>query len=169
MTNLVKPKNLYNSAVAFAKLAGHKNYADYFSDPDDPANPAPQPKPDPKLLEIQAQSQADQAEQQQRGAIDAAKVKADMALAQQRFDLDSKLALMNHELKVRDQQFQHLHQAATAATGGESGGANPGAAPLIAHLVHTMAQMNAPKRVVRDAQGRVSHVEPMPVSPPIGG
>jgi hypothetical protein len=29
----------------------------------------------------------------------------------------------------------------------------------------TIRQMNAPKRVVRDAQGRVSHVEPMPVSP----
>ena len=26
----------------------------------------------------------------------------------------------------------------------------------------TIRQMNAPKRVVRDAQGRVSHVEPMP-------
>jgi hypothetical protein len=162
LSNLVKPKNLYNSAIAFCKLAGHKNYSDYFSDPDDPANPAPQPKPDPKLLEIQAQSQADQAEQQIRGQIDQQKVKADSALAQQRFDLDSRLALLNHELKVRDQQFQHLHQAATAATAGEGqGGGN--AAPLIAHLVQTMSQMNGPKRVVRDAQGRVSHVEPMPM------
>jgi len=30
-----------------------------------------------------------------------------------------------------------------------------------------MQQMNAPKRVVRDAQGRVAGVEPMPVTLPV--
>jgi hypothetical protein len=35
----------------------------------------------------------------------------------------------------------------------------------VASLMDTLRQMNAPKRVVRDAQGRVSHVEPMPVAP----
>jgi hypothetical protein len=45
------------------------------------------------------------------------------------------------------------------------GAAAPGAAALVAQLMDTIRQMNAPKRVVRDAHGRVSHVEPMPLSP----
>jgi hypothetical protein len=162
LTNLVTAKNLYNSAVAFAKIAGHKNYEDYFSDPSDPANPAPAPKPDPKLLEIQAQSAADAQEAQLRAATEERKAQSESMLAQQRFELDQKLALLNHELRAKDQQFQHLHQVASSVTAGDGqGGAAAGA--LIAHLAHTMSQMNGPKRVVRDAQGRVSHVEPMPI------
>ena len=80
-------------------------------------------------------------------------------------------------LKVRDQQFRHLQGAvapppAPPALNGEApeSAVPPSPAPhpnaaLIGELVHTMRQINAPKRVVRDAQGRVSHLEPMP--PPV--
>jgi hypothetical protein len=34
-------------------------------------------------------------------------------------------------------------------------------APIIMELVDHLRRANAPKRIVRDAQGRVSHVEPI--------
>jgi hypothetical protein len=97
------------------------------------------------------------------------KAQHDAALAQQRFELDRQTALLQHELALRDQQFQHAHQAIAAAAGGSGadgaagGGGAANLAPLVAHLTGLMQQMNAPKRVVRDAQGRVAGVEPVPM------
>ena len=81
---------------------------------------------------------------------------------------DRQMVLLQHELAMRDQQFRHVQAAVGGAMGGEgapegnAGAAPLVASPLVASLLDTLRQMNAPKRVVRDAQGRVSHVEPIP-------
>jgi hypothetical protein len=120
------------------------------------------------------------------------KGQSELALQQARFEFDKQLALLEHELKAKDQQFRHM-RAAFAAGPGAAGGApsagldgmpppeasgapaspdttlapvvNPNAA-LIAELVQSLRQMHAPKRVVRDVHGRVSHLEPMPPGAP---
>jgi hypothetical protein len=170
LTNLVTVQNLYNSAAEVVKLVDLKNVDRFFTDPKTQA--PPQPKPDPKLTQIQTQAQLDAAQAQGQLTMLDRKAQRDAALAQQRFELDRQLALLQHELAMRDQQFRHV-QAVVGAGGGPEGvlGANAsgahasGAGALVAQLMDTLRQMNAPKRVVRDAQGRVSHVEPMPLSP----
>ncbi len=167
LTNLVSVQNLYNSAAEVVKLVDLKTVDQFFTDPKTQA--PPQPQPDPKLMQIQTQAQLDAQQAQGQLALQERKAQRDAALAQQRFELDRQMALLQHELALRDQQFRHL-QAAVGATAGGAGQdgptpGNPGAAALVATLMDMLRQMNAPKRVVRDAQGRVSHVEPIPLAP----
>jgi hypothetical protein len=181
LTNLVNVQNLYNSAAEVVKLVDLKNVDQFFTDPKTQA--PPQPRPDPKLMQIQTQAQLDAQQAQGQLAMQDHKAQRDAALAQQRFELDRQMALLQHELAMRDQQFRHV-QAAVGMAGGAQGtpdgnagagalgapapGAGaPAAAALVAQLMDMIRQMNAPKRVVRDAQGRVSHVEPMPVTQPV--
>jgi hypothetical protein len=166
LSNLVSVQNLYNSAAEIVKLVDLKNVDQFFTDPR--TQPPPQPRPDPKLMQIQTQAQLDQQQAQGQLAMQDRKAQHDAALAQQRFELDRQTALLQHELALRDQQFQHAHQAIAAAAGGAGpdGAGGAGAqdlAPLLAHLTGLMQQLNAPKRVVRDAQGRVAGVEPVPM------
>jgi hypothetical protein len=168
MSNLVTVQNLYNSAAEVVKLVDLKNVDQFFTDPRTQA--PPQPRPDPKLTQIQTQAQLDAQQTQGQMAMQDRKAQREAALAQQRFEFDRQMALLQHELAIRDQQFRHAHQAVAAATAGAgtdgaAGGAGaPSLAPLVAHLTGLMQQMNAPKRVVRDAQGRVAGVEPVPVT-----
>jgi hypothetical protein len=173
LSNLVSVQNLYNSAAEVVKLVDLKNVDQFFTDPR--TQPPPQPRPDPKLMQIQTQAQLDQQQAQGQLAMQDRKAQHDAALAQQRFELDRQTALLQHELALRDQQFRHAHQAIAAAAGPDAAAGGAGAqnlAPLVAHLAGLMQQINAPKRVVRDAQGRVAGVEPvttqMPVTAPIG-
>ena len=187
LTNLVNAQNLYNSAKEVTKLVGLPNVDAYFTDPKTVAPPAVSqphpPPPDPKLAEIQARMAFEERQAQAEMAAQNNKAQSELALQHARFEFDKQLALLEHELKVRDQKFRHLHcavapaggatPAGEGASGGTSGGTsvsagdsagapvNPNAA-LIAELVETMRRMCAPKRVVRDAHGRVSHLETLP-------
>jgi hypothetical protein len=167
LSNLVTVQNLYNSAAEVVKLVDLKNVDQFFTDPKTQA--PPQPRPDPKLMQIQTQAQLDAQQAQGQLSMQDRKAGHEAALAQQRFELDRQMVLLQHELAMRDQQFRHV-QAAVGGQGapdGNAGAAAPGAAGLVAQLMDTIRQMNAPKRVVRDAQGRVSHVEPIPMSMPV--
>ena len=167
LSNLVTVQNLYNSAAEVVKLVDLKNVDQFFTDPK--TQPVPQPRPDPKLMQIQTQAQLDAQQAQGQLTMQERKAERESALAQQRFELDRQMALLQHELAVRDQQFRHLQAAVGSAVGpAGSPDGNAGAAAMVAQLMDTIRQMNAPKRVVRDAQGRVSHVEPMPISTPTG-
>jgi hypothetical protein len=131
-------------------------------------------------MQIQAQAALDQRQQQTTATLEQAKSQHAAALAQQRFELDRQMALLSHELAVRDQQFQHARQVVTAAvppqgdgpgvgdaaagSGQPQGGGN--LAPLVLQLTQLLHQANAPKRVVRDGQGRVVGIEPVLPSAP---
>jgi hypothetical protein len=163
-TNLVSAQNLYNSAAEVVKLVDLKNVDQFFTDPK--AAAPPQPRPDPKLMEVQAQTQLQQSKQQTDAAHQQAKLQADAALAQQRFELDRQMALLGHELALRDQRFRHARQAVEDAVQGQGTDAPNGAgagslAPLVLQLAELLHRANAPKRVVRDAQGRVIGIEPV--------
>ncbi len=173
LTNLVSLQNLYNSAKEVSKLVGLPDVDRFFTDPKTQPPPPP-PAPDPSLTQAQAMIAIEDKQAQAEIANRNNKTQAEMALAQQKFEFDKQLALLEHELKARDQQFRHLQGAlgggAAAGTAGsapgDGGDASPSAgaanAALIAELVQTLRQVAAPKRVVRDAQGRVSHLETVP-------
>ncbi len=199
LTNLVNAQNLYASAKEVTKLVGLVNVDAYFTDPKTVPPPAPAqgqpgapPPPDHKLAEVQARLAFEERQAQAEMAAQNNKAQSELALQQARFEFDKQLALLEHELKAKDQQFRHMQtafaaglapapvgrdDAPPAGIGGmppvDAGGpptspdappaavVNPNAA-LIAELVQSLRQMNAPKRVVRDAHGRVSHLEPMP-------
>src|SRR5215813_13178484 len=177
LTNLVNAQNLYNSAKEVTKLVGLPNVDAYFTDPKTvtpPRLPQQPPPPDPKLVEIQARMAFEERQAQADMAAQNNKAQSELALQQARFEFAKQLALLEHELKVRDQQFRHLQGAVAPAAGGGTtmgttmgegtgestdAGTNAPVNPnawLIAELIAAMRRMSAPKRIVRDAHGRVS-------------
>ena len=130
LTNLVNVQNLYNSAAEVVKLVDLKNVDQFFTDPKTQA--PPQPRPDPKLMQIQTQAQLDAQQAQGQLAMQDRKAQRDAALAQQRFELDRQMALLQHELAMRDQQFRHVQAARSRRrpAGAEDAGDGAGAAAL---------------------------------------
>ena len=100
------------------------------------------------------------------------KVEAEIALAERKFELERELKLLDARIK-RDQHEQVMQTAMARAlmTGGvpdpdprsEAGaGGEPAEHPLLGTVREFMAELkkaNAPRRVVRDAQGM--RLEPM--------
>jgi hypothetical protein len=162
-TNLVSDDNLYNAAKEFTKLVGLKNVDAYFTDPK--TQPAPQPPPDPKLLELQMKNAIETTQAQADIATQQKKLEAEMALAQQKFNLEKELRLLDAQIKADEHRRNAIADAVSAAGEGASalgpdGQTAPGiaredgrerpyagnTAPLIATLIDTLGRMSAPKR-----------------------
>src|SRR5262249_53100778 len=91
-TNLVSDDNLYNSAKEFTKLVGLKNVDRFFTDPrSQPASQAAPAAANPMLVELQRKNQIETARAQADIAAQQKKIESEMALAQQRFELDRQL------------------------------------------------------------------------------
>jgi len=107
LTNLVTPQNLYNSAKELTKIAGKKDTDTYFTNP--ATQPPPQAPPDPKLqIEmLKAQSQHDlQTQKQQTEAVhESAKLQANYALEQQKFEHQKELAFL--EMGMKQKEMEH--------------------------------------------------------------
>jgi len=172
-SNLVTDQNLYNAARQATRLVGLPNVDQFFTDP--ATQPAPQARPDPEMIKAQAHAAHSQqelqltaAKQQADTQHEAAKMQADAALAQQKFEHQQRMALLEHDLKLREHTMMMAARAAElAAQPGPDG--QPRALDLekiLGALAQASAQVHAPPhpkgmRVVRDAAGRVSHVEPI--------
>lgn len=124
LTTLVKPKNLYNSAIRATEKAGFKNAEAYWSNPDEAEPQAPQP--DPKLLEMQMKGQIEaqklqmQAQSdQQRAAMEVEKAKAQLELDRERMmaqlDLEREKAAQEAALAQQRMQMEYEQKAAELA------------------------------------------------------
>jgi hypothetical protein len=186
---LVSRRNLHNSAIHLARLAGFKNADEFFTDPAAPANPqdpasAPiEPPPHPDLMKAQATQQEAQGQIQLTAAKaqadaqhEAAKTQAGLALEQQRFEHQKQMAVMEHGLRVETHRMEmrkaHVDLVKTAAS--LAGGPGPDGKPQpvdLDGLIGKLAALNLPlppppapakgMRIVRDAAGRVSHAVPI--------
>lgn len=163
--NMVGDQQLYNSAKELTKIVDLKNTDAFFNDPSK-SGPAPQAPPDPKLMELQAKMQLEDKQAQNDIATQNAKVQSEMALAQQKFEFDKQIRLLDAEMRTREHHMTMVTKALTPPK--SAGDGNTEAAPqapdhsaIIATMMDHLKQASGPKRVVRDAQGRVSHVEPM--------
>jgi len=166
LTNLVSMGNLYNSAKRIVQLTGGKNPDAFFTDP--ATQPPPQPKPDPKVMELQMKAQLDQQHQQAEAQRADLKTKSDIQIAEAKFQLDAEARRQEMMMRQEEHQMTMAHTLVKAATsvktkhtpeGTETSGPDP-------ELLKTLMQhFGNPKprgmRVVRDAQGRVSHTEPV--------
>jgi len=103
LTNLVTPNNLYESAKELVRAVGFKDVDKFFSNPAN--SPPPQQHPDPKIMEMQMQAQLQQQKQQIDAAHQRAKMEADAALEQQRFEHQRQLEAM--KLQMDDAKRQH--------------------------------------------------------------
>jgi hypothetical protein len=161
--NLVSDDNLYNSAKEFTKLVGLKNVDRYFTDPK--TQSPPQPGPDPVLIELQMKNAIEATQAQADIATQQKKLEAEMALAQQKFNLEKELRLLDAQIKADEHRRNAIADAVSAAGEGapalrpdgqtapgiarEDGRERPYAgntAPLIATLIDTLGRMSAPKR-----------------------
>ncbi len=183
---MVSKKNLHNSAAELVKLAGFKSPDAFFTDPALPPNPSDPagapiaPPPDPKAAQAQAQAQVDAQRAQQAAALDAQRLQQelahqqargafDMQLAREQAELDARLKLLDADLRARE---HHMALAAKAVALAGKPGPDGQAPPIdIDALLAKLAALHPPAaaatpgrgmRVVRDAQGRVSHLEPLP-------
>ncbi len=106
MSNLVSPGNLYNAAKEVAKILELKNTEMFFTDPQ--SQPQPEPRQDPRMVEMQLWAEINKMKAQGDIAAQHRKVEADMALAQQRFELERQLKLLEAELKKQEHERKLL-------------------------------------------------------------
>jgi len=113
LTNLVTPMNLYNSAKVLTRISGHKDVDAFFTDPS--TQPPPQAQPDPKLqiemIKAQSAAQLQQQKQQTEAVHEAAKLQADAALEQQKFEHQKELDML--EMHMKREEHGHKMQLAT--------------------------------------------------------
>jgi hypothetical protein len=167
---MVSPKNLYNSAKELTRLAGHKNVDTFFTppgappDPNDPTSSPITPPASPEIDQMNRHAEIEKLQAQADIATQNRKVEAEIVLAERKFELERELKLLDASIK-RDQHEQVMQTAMARAlmTGGEPGpDGEPAEHPLLATVREFMAELkkaNAPRRVVRDAQGM--RLEPM--------
>lgn len=104
LTNIVTPTNLYNSAKALTRIAGHKDVDAFFTDPT--TQPPPQAPQDPKLQIEMMKLQQEDKKQQADQAHQTWKMQADAALEQQKFEHDKQIALLEAGIKERESQHK---------------------------------------------------------------
>ena len=168
---LVSPKNLYNAAKELTKLAGHKNVDMFFTapgtppDPNDPTSAPIKPPADPKLMELERKAEIEKLQAEADIATQNRKTQAELVLSERKFELEKELKLLDAQIK-REQHEQGMAQtmARTLMAGDEPGpDGEPREHPMlrtVTELIGELKRANAPKRIVRDASGRASHIEP---------
>lgn len=182
---MVQDKNLYNTAKELTKALGFKDPSMFFTDPTSPEGPWAQAtmaqKPDPKVLELQAKAEIEKTQAEADIVTQNKKIESEMALAQQKFAFESQLKMAEHEMRMKEQKLDMYAKMASQAqpTQGVDEYGNPVMlqsdsamlAPLIMELIDALKVSNAPKRIVRDGAGKVSHIEPVAesITPTNGG
>ncbi len=104
LSNLVTPDNLYNSAKALTRIAGHKDVDAFFTDPK--TQPPPQAQPDPKLQIEMMKGQLQKDKQQADIVHQQAKLQADAQLEQLKFEHEKQIALIEMGMKQREMEHK---------------------------------------------------------------
>lgn len=115
LTNLVSPSNLYETAKAITRIAGHKDVDKFFTDPataPPPKGPPPDPKLQIEMLKIQGQKEIADKKLQQEGAHEQAKFQADSALEQQKFQHEKEMAYVEQARLSQEHQLKLQHMGA---------------------------------------------------------
>jgi hypothetical protein len=133
LTNIVGPKQIYNSAAKITTLAGQKTADPYFQDPENA--PAAPPKPDPEMMKAQAQMMLENAKAQHKAMLDESasqhkaqleqmRAMADMEIERAKAQASVEAAAMKAQLTAHVQMHATNAKAAAGAftpqpTGGE--------------------------------------------------
>lgn len=166
-THMVPDDKLYNSAKELAKLAGQPNPDAFFTDPK--TVEPPQPQPDPKLVELQMKNEIEKTQAQADIVSNTKKIDAEIARDERRAALEMQMKREEHAMKMEEHRAAMAREMAKAITAPKEKDAegNPVShpadhlAPMFAEILDHLRKASAPKRVIRDERGKVSHVEPM--------
>lgn len=108
---LVKAPNVYNQLAKLCEGMGLKDVEQYFTDPQNDQEPAPEPPPDPKMMEAQAKIQAQQQEAQATMALEREKAQHEAMLSEQKMQHEMRLA----EARIAAERQIALMKAETEA------------------------------------------------------
>jgi hypothetical protein len=119
LTNLVSPTNLYNTAKEITRLVGHKDVDTFFTDPK--TQPPPQPKPDPKIQAIQIQAQTDmqqaqfdaqakERQMQMQAQQEAQRMQAEAVLKEREFQMKERDQMLAHQLRMEEHHQNMAHR-----------------------------------------------------------
>jgi hypothetical protein len=171
---LVSRQNLYNSAKELVRLSGRKDVDSYFLDPSKPPeqnDPASQPIPppsDPNQAKAQADMQANQAKMQLEAGKaqadqqrEAAQAQSEIAIANQKFELEKQLKLLDAEIAARKHQMEmesNAQKMALANQKAQQGPKRPGVEistnGQALEIKHTGAEMAEPMAQVVHTLGQ---------------
>jgi len=154
--------------------------------PQDPASAPIPPPPDPRAAGEQQKAQLEQQKAQHSAILDQQKMQADLqhqqaknaaeaALEEKKFQLEAEMKRIDAQLKIQTAERQHQYKLAELAAQSHAHAQNAAVdtekahatapkdhlTPLLAELMDHLRKASAPKRIVRDENGRVSHVEPV--------
>lgn len=190
---IVNPQNTYETALEITKASGITSPERFWTDPKT-VPPPPPPQPDITVMAAEnAKTQRDLATKQLDVQQQERESQRQAALERYRVDAESMIKLhqthMTHESALVQQSHQALIQANSPDVKAQQAQAEDedmkAQALIQAFLQHQQAQhealmqhmqqshqmlqqavagLGAPRRVVRDKQGRVSHTEPMNVA-----
>lgn len=189
---IVKPENLYATARDLLLAQGKKNVSEYFTDPSQQPPPTGGHAPDPNVIKAQLDAQQKTQAQQAQLQADQQKFMAQSQLTAQenkkQRQHDLMLELMRAQsaqeiesMRGQQQSSARLMELASGIIAAREGAQNKnlidgttldqtsqsvdsaGQLSEVMAAIHAMASsVAAPKQVIRDAQGRVSGVGPMP-------
>lgn len=155
--NLVSDVNLYNSAKQMTKLVKLKDVDSYFTDPK--TQPAPQPPPDPKIVELQMKNEIEKTQAQADIITTNKKIEAEIARDDRKAAIQMQMERELHAMKMEEMRMMAIAKAAQASTGKDGERLEPH--PILVELVQELRKKNAPRRIVRGADGKASHSEPV--------
>lgn len=177
MTNMVGPKQIYNTQAKLVELAGFKNVGDFWLDPEQNPMPPQQQQPDPMIAveQIKAQSAAQkfQAETQVNQQTQAAEFQQEQQLEMMRIQSQERIKaaeieaskeakLMELAAGILSSQVQSAPSADDTTKVDQAGAIDPNMEMLgqvMQGIQHMAAALSAPKYIVRDEQGRAVGVQ----------
>jgi hypothetical protein len=167
LTNLVTTQNLYNTGKELVKLNDHAAVEEFFTDPS--TQPPPKEKPDPKMMQLQAQAEIEKTQALADIETQKNKTQAEIVRDNERAKLDAQQRVAEHQFKVEEHKMKMLEMMMKLATSpqpqGENGNGQMQSPEPDFSRVEQLLTMMQPKprrmRLVRDANNRISHTEPM--------
>ena len=160
---LISPKQIYNVQARLAENAGFKNANEFWLDPDKVPDTPPGPPPiDPKILLEQAKLKDGQQKSMAEMQMGVQKQDKELAFKAQQAELDRLSTIEIEELKLasaeRIEGMKLMSQTAEVTNSPEVTDPMP---QMMQQLMNMMALQAAPKRIIRDNNGRAIGVEPV--------
>lgn len=173
---MVSKTNFWNTAQELVKLTGRKDPTMFFTPPQEQDAEAPvQPPQDPKMQELamkaeieKLQAKADIETQNRKAEAEIVMAREKHALEMQKLQAELQRDAAKHQMAMAQTAAKGMAQATKPKPSGSADVPEPeepdmGRAmmPMMMMLMDQMKAAAAPKRVVRDEQGRVVGVEPV--------
>lgn len=182
MVGVATPANIYHSCIKLTQNAGFKDAEEFFTDP--AKQQQQQPKPDPEMLKLQAEAEFNKQKleldkQVAIGEMSLDKWKAEQQMllekykaelkAQSDFEMQTMKAQMQNDLQqtkmqmdAHSQSVSQMHEIAMSRSQQDNDNETARVdreTKLLAAMATVADKLSKPKKVIRDANGKLAGVE----------